>query len=265
MVGNLCVDCFLELYGLTRGDRAVEIVLCPRCYAIRIHGKWLRPASYEEFLQIVREEIARYLTPSRPEVKIESIQLPQIEPYQHRVPILIKARVGEHFVERRLDVAIAWKKNLCPMCFKRAAGSYQAVVQIRYVHSSPEIDRFKHKLTEMFPEDIVEIDEVRNGFDVKLSSDHVARRIALIAQRMWKAVKIVESYGDQRRRRDGRRTARLYISVRILNFAPGDYIVIDHKAYTVVSIDDDRIVLQDSSGRKRILRLRELPKRLTRP
>jgi len=265
LVGSLCIDCFLEMYGLVKQKQGLEISICPRCYAIRLHGKWVRPNTYDEFVELVRSSISSSLAPSRPEVKIDSIRIPSVDLYSNRVPVVLRARIGDHSIEKQLELRVHWKKALCPMCFKRAAGSYQAVVQVRYVHETPDIERFKEKLTEVFPDDIVEIEELKHGFDVKVSSDHVARRIALLIQRTWKAVRIIESYGDQRRRRDGRRTARLYISVRILNVSPGDYVVIDRRAYEVESVTRDKIVLRDSSGRRRVLNIKELPRRASRP
>lgn len=265
LVGALCVDCFLELYGLVKRNQRVEIVICPRCYAIKLHGKWVRPTTYEEFIELVKHDVLRFLTPSRSEVALDSIRIASVDLYSPKLTILLRAKLGEQIIERNIELDVVWRKVLCPMCFKRAAGSYQAVVQVRYIHNEPDIEEFKNRLTEIFPEDIVEIEDLKNGFDVKVSSDHIARKIALLIQRKWRAVKIIESYGDQRRRKDGRRTAKLYISVRILNFSPGDYIVVDRRAYIVESITHDRIILKDSAGRRKVLNLRDLPKRITRP
>ncbi len=264
MIGPLCIDCYLEMYGLVKLSESIEIVMCPRCYAIKVHGKWIRPTSYEEFLDLIRSEILRKITPSRPEIRIDSVLIPSIEPYQSRIPVSLRAKIGPHLVEREISINIVWKKSLCPLCFKRAAGSFQAIVQLRCIHMSNDIERFKQELLNLFPDEIIEISETKNGFDVKVSSEHIARRIALLAKRKWRAVKIIESFGDQKRRRDGRRTAKLYISVRILNYQPGDYVVIDRKAYIVEFINDGSIVLRDSAGKKKVLRVNDLPRHITK-
>ncbi len=260
MVGALCIDCFLELYGLVNLGSPIEVVMCPKCYSIKVRGRWVKVSSYEEFIDIVRTIIRSSLKPSRNEVSIENIDLPYLEPFQHKAEILVRARVSGHLIEKRLVISLTWRKELCNICFRRAAGNYQAVVQVRFVHETNDLEAFKEELFKMFPDDIIEIEEMKGGFDVKVSSDHVARRIAMLIKRRWRVVKTIESYGDQRRRRDGKKTGRLYISVRVLNYREGDYIVVNKKAYIVEKLDSNTITLRDSSGRIHKIRLSELVK-----
>ena len=260
MIGRLCLDCFLELYGLVDLSKPIEVVICPKCYSIKISGKWVKVVGYEDFVETLTNVIKMHLRPSREEVAIESVEVSHPEPYQPQINVFLRARVMHHYVEKNLLIPLAWRKELCSSCFRRAAGTYRAVVQVRLVHESQDIDKLKEELFAMFPDDIIEIEELKNGFDIKVSSEHVARRIALLIKRRWKAVKIAESYGDQRRRRDGRKTGRLYLSVRILNYKKGDYIVINNRAYIVEEIDSRTVTLRDSSGHKKTIKISELVK-----
>ncbi|HIP57609.1 MAG TPA: hypothetical protein EYH02_06075 [Ignisphaera aggregans] len=261
LINNLCPNCYIEIYGIARLDKPLRIIHCPRCYSIKIGDKWLRPNTQEELYSLIQAAIAESLQPATSEITFIDLTLKSVELYSPTLELEITASISNKVVvKHRLPVSVSWHKQLCPSCFKRAGKGYDAVVQLRYINYDSEIERFKNWLVEMFAEDIVEIDEHKNGYDIKVSNQFVARKIVNFIRRKWSCVKIIESYGDQRRRRDGRRYGRLYISVRILNFKPGDYIVLGGKAYIVDSVDEHSLTIIDSNGNRIRMNIKDMIK-----
>ncbi len=265
LIAGLCPECYVEIHGLAKVLHPVQIVYCPKCYSMKISGRWIRPVTSDEFYSLLRTLVMQSLQPATRDIAFMDIVLGSIEMYSTSLEIEITASISNKaIVKHRLSIPVTWQKQLCPTCFKRAGGSYEAVVQLRFINFSQDIEEFKNWLTEIFPDDIVEIDEHKHGYDIKVSSPFIAKKIADLAKRRWNCVKIVESYGEQRRRRDGRRYGKLYISVRILNFKPGDYVVLNNRAYTVESVNDKEIVVVDSSGHRKRVNLRDVVKMYTR-
>lgn len=261
LVNNLCPNCYVEIYGIARLDRPLRIVYCPRCYAIKIGDKWLRPGTEEEFYSLVQTIVAESLQPATSEITFLDLTLKTVEFYSPTLELEITASISNRaIVKHKLSISVSWHKQLCPSCFRRASKGYDAVVQIRYINYDSEIEKFKDWLVETFAEDIVEIDEHRNGYDIKVSNQFVAKKIVNLIKRKWSCIKIIESYGDQRRRRDGRRYGRLYISVRILNFKPGDYVVLGGKAYIVDSVDNNSFMVIDSNGNRIRISIKDVVK-----
>lgn len=251
LINNLCPNCYVEIYGVARLDKPLRIIHCPRCYSLKVGDKWLRPNTQEEFYSLVQTIVAQSLQPATNEISFIDLTLKSVELYSSALKLEITASISNQAViKHELSISVSWHKQLCPTCFKRASKGYDAVVQLRYVNYDSDIEKFKDWLVKTFIEDIVEVDEHKNGYDIKVSNPFVAKKIVNLIRRKWSYVKIIESYGDQRRRRDGRRYGKLYVSVRILNFKPGDYIVLGGRAYIVDSMDSHSLTIIDSDGNR---------------
>jgi len=257
IVDGLCPRCYLEIHGGIKLIRELEIVYCPHCYSVKLGNRWYPLETVDDYKQILQTMITRSIAPATDRIQIKGIDFELPEPFQPSLRLRLILNIGGKVdVPYELVARLRWRKTLCPNCFSRAAKSFRAVVQLRFLHASDEFEKLKNELTQMFPDYITEIEDVKNGFDVKVTSEHVARKIASIIRNRWPISSIVESYGDERRSRNGRRTAKLYISLRILNLKPGDYVVLKKRAYTVERVDSNYIIVRDSSGK-----LHRIPKR----
>ncbi len=265
LIEALCPECFVSLYGIVKIVSNLRITYCPKCYAIKVSGKWIRPSNPDEVQGILRDLVFKAIKPSKPIVKIVNIYVEIPEMYSARAYLHIDASIGKKIISKTIDIPIEWQSRLCPVCFKRAGGSYEAVVQIRFFNFDESLDKsLRDLLTSMFSEDIVEIEDVKNGFDVKVTNSFIAKKIADTVRHRVPLVKLTESYGDIRILRDGRKKGKLCISLRILNVKPGDYVVVDNRAYIVEKVTRNSIVLRKSDGSKIRISVHEFIKRFTK-
>ena len=253
IIDNLCLNCYVKLREVVRIPHSVDIPSCRKCGAILIEGKWLYPANSDEAFDIIKRYIASTVKP-HDDVVVKDLDVEMIPPDFSRVHIhaylLIKGRYSYNYEH---DIEVKWVKQLCPVCFRRASRGYDAVVQLRFIHMDENIEIFKDTIESMFQDQLIEVEEVDNGFDFKVASPGIAKKIATIVKKYWKTVKIMESYGDVKRAKDGSRKAKLYISVKVLNLRVGDYVVIDGKAYIIEKVEEKNIVVVDSSGNTSII------------
>ncbi|HIP65891.1 MAG TPA: hypothetical protein EYH08_05155 [Pyrodictium sp.] len=226
--GRVCINCYLELYGFGSVPQSLRIVVCPRCGSYFYQGRWM-PAAGDI------GEVARLMLMARfkPTEHVDYYSVDGVEivsdPYKGTFLVAhvrgkFKGVSGEY--RRDYVVQLFVEKKLCPLCFQRAAGSFNAVIQLRGYDGrlSEEQREALEKLLEKLPEDvkeaIVEIEEVREGINLKLSDQSVARALAAKIRAAFGA-KVIESFKLVGRRSDGKRLGRLTISVRLPFFHPG--------------------------------------------
>lgn len=258
IINNLCLKCYVKLREVVKVPNSIEIRMCGRCGALLIEGRWCYPINAEESLNMVKKVIEFSIEPGE-DVLVRNVNIelppPNFAKAHVHIELLIKSKydyVSEY------DINIKWIKQLCPICFKRVGRSFDAVVQLRFTHLDENAKKFRENIVKIFQDYIVEVDEVDNGFDIKVASPSIARKIADIVKNTWRVVKVIESYGDVKRARNGSKQAKLYISVKVLNLWVGDYIIVDGKAYTVVEVNDKAITVVDSVGAKKSIDVEKL-------
>jgi len=151
-------------------------------------------------------------------------------------------------------------RTLCPRCQRRAAKSYDYVIQLRTFSSRKDsLNKLLRDIEEKFGESIT-IEEEKNGYDIKLLDKDIANRILTFIREKVGAnrVKVTISYGDERISREGKRKARMYISVRVLDLEPGDYVVYRGHAYIVAGVNNDDLILEDSAKKNIRVKLVDL-------
>ena len=226
--GRVCVNCYLELYGFGSAPQSLRIVMCPRCGSYLYQGRWMPSAG--DISEAARLMLMARFKPTE-HVDYYSVDRVEIvsDPYKGTFLVAhvrgkFKGIEGEYGKEYVISISV--EKKLCPLCFQRAAGTFNAIVQLRGYNGrlSEEQREALEKLLDRLPEDfkeaIVEIEEVREGIDLKLSDQGVARALAAKIRAAFGA-KIVESFKLVGRRSDGKRLGRLTISVRLPFFHPG--------------------------------------------
>ena len=258
IIDGLCIHCYTSLKPILIIPNSIDIHTCSYCGALRIGGKWYYPATGSEARELVEKYIASHVKPAE-DVKIDSLVI-HIDSDSHRnakvySDVVVKGRYRYRY---EAVVNISWSKKLCPTCFARRGGGFEAVVQLRFVNQDVSAKKFVDDIRRMFHDYVVEVEEKSNGYNIKIASTSIARKIAEIAKKRWSNVRVKESYGDVKRSRDGARHARLYISLRILNLKRGDYIVLNGKAYSVEDIDEKHVVLVDSDGNRATIDVKRL-------
>jgi len=231
----------------------IEVVYCPRCYSLKIRGRWIPVSSYEDFMERVSTLITSNIKCRDGNVKILSVKT-KLEFEEPKAVVTLTISLAQKAVSV-LDyvVRIKWRRSLCPTCFRRAGGTFSAVIQVRFFNYDIRlVNKIKDLvLSREFANDIIEIEDNKWGFDIKVNSPFVAKRIVDVLRRSIKIPsRVVESVGDIRRRRDGKRYGKLYLSLRFINVKQGDYVVYRGRAYTVSVVGEKEVILRDSDGRK---------------
>ncbi|WP_228546799.1 60S ribosomal export protein NMD3 [Hyperthermus butylicus] len=227
--GRLCPDCYLELYGLGRLPQKLVVTICPRCGSYRFQGRWYPPpgdGGIEDVVLLIAQ------ASFKPAEHVEYYRVESVEvDYENERAILVvtgklRGIQGEHRVT--YTVALETKKQLCPACFQRAAGTPAAIVQIRgYDGRLSEEDRVAvEDMVQTMPgvvDAIISVEELREGIDYKMLDANLARHLAA-KMRSQMAAMVKESHKVVGRRSDGKRFSRLTLSVRLPFFREGSLV-----------------------------------------
>lgn len=110
----------------------------------------------------------------------------------------------------RQEIAIKYKKQLCPKCNRRAASYYEGIIQLR---GDPErIQKMIKKLEQVFEandEFFSKIEDVGTGVNIFISSKKVAA--AFFMERGLKPVRSYELYGMKNGKKLYRNTYALHL------------------------------------------------------
>lgn len=258
IIDGLCIKCYVKLKDVIKIPNTIEISTCSRCGALLVGGRWFYPSTAEEAQEIARKIIIGAIKHGE-DITIGNVVAELLPPNYTKayayVDLIIRNRYRYLL---KVDVSIKWVKGLCQSCFRRAGRSFDAVVQLRFVHMDESAKRFMEEIERIFQDYIIDLEEHDNGFDIKVISHGVAHKIVDAAKKMWKKIKVVESFGDIKYSKDGSRRGKLYISVRIINLRVNDYVVLDGKAYTVVYADEETVTILDSDGHKKTVYIEDL-------
>ena len=260
LFNNLCLNCLLETHDLFEVRRGLIVHVCRKCSSIKAGNKWIKASNTVEIHNLISNISARNIK-SILGVEVVDVSLKSLEIYSSVLEVEVKALISNNPISRVLRVNVEWVKDVCPSCLKRSSGSYEAVIQVRAFNYDEKVKKFKNTLIHVFQDNILEVDEVSKGYNIKVLDIHTANRIVDEIRKRW-IVKIIKSYEKQYRDREGRRRGKPYISVRIINLKSGDRLIVNNKAYIVDSIASNSIILSSSSGEERTLKIKELAKLL---
>lgn len=267
IVRHLCVECYLELYGVDLVPRSIELVQCPSCGSYRIGDRWIAPIDIggEErvlLAYIVEESI------SMPE-GFESVEVEDLRVYsteygeamEARLRVSIRGRI--YTLSRRLRLSRV--RRLCPVCHMARGGGYQAILQIRgHPSMGEDLRRRVENIIAGMPEAIrsmvVEFKSSREGIDLKLASRQAAHSIANTIRKELGGVIKTSEEGEIRGGMKGNRRSKLVISLRIADLREGMYIKVGGNPYIVESVSGDEVVLQGRDGKRHVMSVEDILK-----
>ncbi len=262
--GRLCPECYLEVRGLGKFPQRVEVTICPRCGSYRFQGRWYPPPVDAVDIQDVVREVLRLTLSAvfRPNSEVERYRIEDVEyirdPYHGDYAVVkvvgsFRGIEGEYSLEYRVRVDV--RQQLCPQCFKKAGGGVEAILQVRGEggHLTPEqrlaVEQVLEKLAPSMREYIVDVVEQREGFDLVLVDQGVAKAIASRIRAVLGA-RVIESWKVVGRRSDGRPRKRLTLSVRLPFFARGSLVEMKGRLYTVEAIRSGFVYLRMIGARR---------------
>ncbi|KSW12407.1 hypothetical protein CF15_06675 [Pyrodictium occultum] len=253
--GRLCPSCYLELHGLGKPPERLSIVVCPRCGSYRYQGRWLPPPGGG------LEEVAALLFQAsfRPSEHTEYYRVEEASIDYETGRAVVRAAGRLRGVDEEVSVVytvpIVVRKQLCPVCFQKAAGSPAAIVQVRgpggrlSEEEREAVEDVMSELDDYIADAILSVDELREGIDLKLLDQNAARALAA-KLRSKLAARVKESHKVVGRRNDGRRVSRLTLSVRLPFFKPGNIVEYQGELARVEEIDKGYVLIRRLGGRR---------------
>jgi len=272
--GRLCPQCFLELYGFGEAPEELRVTVCPRCGSYRFQGAWYPPpeGGLEDVVALVFQ--ARFRPgPYTEYYRVEDVELLEDDAGGYRALVRLVGRLRGDSVERQVEyrVPVRLAKQLCPACHRRASGAPTAIVQVRgYGGRLGEDERLAVEealasMDDSLREAIIDVEDVREGLDIKMLDQHAARVLASKLRSSF-AASVKESHKLIGQRRDGRRVYRMTLSVRLPFFTEGSLVEYQGGLARVEEIDRGRVVVRPvGGGRARRLTVEEAWRQLRPP
>ena len=243
-IGPLCKDCYVKEYGVARIPSKLTFIYCTECGSYKYQGRW--NPGLGRLIDTLREfvfiSLTKKIKPTQyieeawiDDVKIEDNDIKSSVGY---VDVLVKisGKSGRIRVSEYRKVKVFLSPTLCPKCLaKRSKTSFEAVIQIRGLEGTlkestkESIKEFiKNEIETKLKDSIVDISDVKEGFDIKVFDQVSARIIASKLKKNFVA-KVTESFKVIGRRSNGKRRSRISISVRIFDMEPGDIILVNNE------------------------------------
>jgi len=255
IIRHLCVHCYLELHGPDILGGGVSLVQCPSCGSYRLGDRWVSPLDVggEERVVIayILEEGLR-LPEGVDSAEVEDLRVFGTD-YGEVVEARLRVSIGGRAYTLSRRARLSRERRLCPLCHRARGKGYEAVLQIRgYPAMGEDLRRRVGEILGSMPEAlrslIAEVEESREGVDLKLLSRHAAQAIANAIRRELGGVVKTSEEGEARAR--GGRRPRLVVSLRIADLREGMYIRVGGSPYIVERVSGDSVVLRDREGRR---------------
>ena len=252
LINGYCIDCFLKYRGLLREIPVFEITVCSKCGSWRYHGRWLQPMALEGIIR-------RYILDTSEHYVNSGVEILEVEEVHgfHRVNknfyeavVRVSALLGgSKIISRPIIVRFKITKSICPRCLRKAGKVFNAIVQIRSSRgrlTEDEKQYIRKVLSEpSIVDDIVDVEENRNGINIKMVTPVLARRLAALFSRE-KGAKVIETfkirkYDPSRGRKEGITT----LSVRLPDLEQGDIVEYKGSISIIDEVKDSRIKITD--------------------
>ena len=256
---GLCEDDFRTRHKPVRGPEQIDVERCAHCGKLRIGGRWEDRVLQEALPEIVAEMSVRdrHVTDARFMYDMRAED-------SRNFALTVKAAcaVGPWEIADSFDTRLRLHEGQCPTCSRQKGKFFVGTVQIRADGrdlTPAETDR-AHTIVDRSPsgaEFVSEIRSVRGGFDVKVSSNPFARRLARhLAKELGGAA--VTSSATLHTQREGRDQYRVTYLVRLAAFREGDVVLWRRARYRVVAMGDPVRLKHAETGEMMRVRPREL-------
>lgn len=222
IVGNYCVNCYVEYLTPFKDKPRLEVTVCPKCGAWFYKGEWNHPLEENEVLRRIAIGESRHFLREEAEVLDVSVVKPlhKISASEHGVTLNYQLLIkGIHPVSYELEAPVKITYKPCPSCLARAGGSHKALVQVR-VEGEADVEKLADEVEEIIVKaglasSVTEVDMVREGIDVKFEDPVAARKLSSILSKKYGA-STTESFRSTRfDAHEGKWRGVVTLSVRI--------------------------------------------------
>ncbi len=260
-VEGFCVDCYFDQYPLVTFRRPPQAIMCPRCDAYRLSGRWVScdDTPFNEHLYnmvcSLLDPIFAPRTPASYEVEIlDDPERPATR--MKRICVRVVANAEQFTFQQETVVTVPITSLLCEQCKRISGGYFEALLQIRA--STGKLPSHQEKIVLSFIDERLtasaqsqtKIIPVRGGVDVKFLSSRFCRSLAKALAAQF-GLLIGVSSKVTGRTRTGKTQSRESFVVRFPPFKVGDVIAHDNQIFRITGIHNGRYTLIDLESEQR--------------
>jgi nonsense-mediated mRNA decay protein 3 len=232
---TLCDACYFEDFDLVDAPETLDVRICARCGAVHRGERWVDIGA-EDYTDVAVEATRETLGVHVDAEEISWLVDPeQIDENTIVMHCHFTGVVRGTAVEADDDVRVRFARETCRRCSRIAGDYYAAVVQVRSDERTPTDSEVAGAIdiAESFVADreakgdrnafVSEIDEHRDGVDIKLSDSQLARAIASRIRRRFGG-SITDSQTLVTEDEDGNEVYRVTYAVRLPPYPAGTVI-----------------------------------------
>ncbi|CDG65595.1 MAG: ribosomal export protein [Methanobacterium sp.] len=252
---GLCSSCFVAGKKLITISPELTVEICAHCSSAHVGDKWVKNELSEE--EFIAETIAKKAIPDK-EAEDVVLEIDLLNQKGSILELIINAR-GKILgipVERELPIKVKINRNDCPECSKYASGYYESVLQLRAdkrALTRKEIstaDRIIEKVLEkLFRTNrmayISQRAELKEGVDYYFGSYKASRKISQALKEEMGGILGESPRLMGRDKSAGKDLYRIWISLRLPSFQPGDFLAYSDNLGQVTDLNGKKIMVMD--------------------
>jgi len=237
LIEGMCPDCYRATHRIIDTPDSVTVLRCRGCGAYFINGRWVRGI----------RSLERLVTSK---VKVRGVvEGMEVRVFRDRAKIKVKGKASElmpNTYEEEYEVKLMFQSDLCPSCRAELMEKEEAIIQLRLIGG--DLGDVKSKVMDIVRmtlakgEDkgrIISVEDANGGFDIKVTSQRLARSIALSIHRelpsfMMETSKVIGYRGD-------RRVEKRSISIHVVGLSKGEVVNVNGVYYLVKSLHRDHV------------------------
>ncbi len=232
LINGLCQRCFVEENRLLRVPPELEIIICGRCGAYVVDGRWHQASGDDPITEAARRTALSSIRLAHSTFGEMKLLRPEDVP---KVALSVRVRRDEGVIDVRATgkihelqtepqveeahITFKIKRVTCDACTLKSAHHYEAIIQVRGKFKCSDVRKTLERIaTEASGQDrmafISRVEEHRKGVDFYVNPVRLARQMAGVLRSRFGA-EVKESKKLVGQTRDGRKRYKFTISVRI--------------------------------------------------
>ena len=255
---GVCAKDFRKKHVLLRAPEFIDVVRCAHCGKLHLGRTWEARDLDDVMVDLIAAAVER--DPHVSKVRYTFDARPQ-DDRNFAVTVKATCTVGPWELLESFHLRVRIQNGVCPTCSRQRGNFFVGTVQVRADGRdlTDEEQRKARAITDRSPsgeEFIGSVEDVRGGFDAKLSSNAFAKRLARdIAKELGGTVASSAKLYTQK---EGRDQYRATYAVRLPGFREGDVVHWRRGRYLVVGLGES-LTLEDVQTKARVrVRPREL-------
>ena len=246
LINGLCIDCYRRENPLAKPkEDTLRVLVCSICGSIFYRGRWVKGKGVLE--KIVKDFLEF-------KGKISSIDV-AITPYSlhlGEIEVRVKGKASELIpfeYEEVIKLKLNVEKDVCPTCRSIAMSKERAIIQVRgfitglskeYIKYIKDIVYQVLAKSDYHRGAVLDIEEVENGIDIKVTNQNLAKSIAYAIHKNFPS-RLIETQKLIGMSSQGKPITKLTISVQIITLKKGDVIRVEDELYYVLSVSSSKV------------------------